>query len=180
MLREHPIHATIPATDLERARGFYADKLGLTPTREDPAGLGYETPGGAWFRLYRTPYAGTAQHTIAGWEVEDLEAEVAERKAGGVAFPGVSRWAAPDGGRHCRHPGRPSGLVQRQRGQHPGPGPDKLRQPALPDVGEDAELGQHSQPVGGAPELRHPAVGDPQDGDRFALEVPPGWRRESR
>ena len=26
----------------------------------------------------RTPYAGTAQHTIGGWEVEDLEAEVAE------------------------------------------------------------------------------------------------------
>jgi predicted enzyme related to lactoylglutathione lyase len=86
MLREHPIHATIPATDLERARAFYADKLGLTPTREEPAGLVYETPGGAWFRLYRTPYAGTAQHTIAGWEVEDLEAEVAELKARGVAF----------------------------------------------------------------------------------------------
>jgi catechol 2,3-dioxygenase-like lactoylglutathione lyase family enzyme len=67
MLREHPIHATIPATDLERARAFYADKLGLTPTREEPAGLVYETPGGAWFRLYRTPYAGTAQHTVAGW-----------------------------------------------------------------------------------------------------------------
>jgi catechol 2,3-dioxygenase-like lactoylglutathione lyase family enzyme len=46
MLREHPIHATIPATDLERARAFYADKLGLTPTREEPAGLVYETPGG--------------------------------------------------------------------------------------------------------------------------------------
>jgi catechol 2,3-dioxygenase-like lactoylglutathione lyase family enzyme len=37
MLREHPIHATIPATDLERARGFYADKLGLTqPVRSRP------------------------------------------------------------------------------------------------------------------------------------------------
>jgi predicted enzyme related to lactoylglutathione lyase len=86
MLREHPIHAVIPATDLERARAFYADKLGLIPTREDPAGLVYVTPGGAWFRLYRTPYAGTAQHTIAGWEVEDLEAEVAELRARGVVF----------------------------------------------------------------------------------------------
>ena len=86
MLREHPIHAVIPASDLERARAFYADKLGLIPTREDPAGLVYETPGGAWFRLYRTPYAGNAQHTIAGWEVEDLEAEVAELRARGVVF----------------------------------------------------------------------------------------------
>jgi catechol 2,3-dioxygenase-like lactoylglutathione lyase family enzyme len=48
MLRDHPIHAAIPANDLERARAFYADKLGLTPTPEDPAGLSYETPDGAW------------------------------------------------------------------------------------------------------------------------------------
>ena len=41
---------------------------------------------GAWFRLYRTPYAGTAQHTIAGWEVEDIKVQVAELKATGVVF----------------------------------------------------------------------------------------------
>ena len=86
MLSQHPIHATIPATDLERARAFYGERLGLIPAREEPAGLVYETPGGAWFRLYRTPYAGTAQHTIAGWDVEDIEAEVAELKARGVVF----------------------------------------------------------------------------------------------
>ena len=40
---------------------------------------------GAWFRLYRTPYAGTA-HTIAGWEVDDIEVQVAELKARGVVF----------------------------------------------------------------------------------------------
>jgi catechol 2,3-dioxygenase-like lactoylglutathione lyase family enzyme len=39
MLRDHPIHATIPANDLERARAFYADMLGLTPTREKPGRL---------------------------------------------------------------------------------------------------------------------------------------------
>jgi predicted enzyme related to lactoylglutathione lyase len=86
MLREYAIHAVIPATDLERARKFYADALGLTPAREDPAGLVYETPGGVWFRLYQTPFAGTAQHTIAGWEVQDIEAEVAELRARGVVF----------------------------------------------------------------------------------------------
>jgi catechol 2,3-dioxygenase-like lactoylglutathione lyase family enzyme len=86
MLQEHAIHATIPASDLERARAFYADKLGLLPAREDPAGLVYQTAGGAWFRLYETPYAGTAQHTVAGWDVEDIEAEVAALKANGVVF----------------------------------------------------------------------------------------------
>jgi catechol 2,3-dioxygenase-like lactoylglutathione lyase family enzyme len=55
MLRDHQFHATIPAADLERARAFYEEKLGLEPAREEPAGPVYETPGGGWFRLYRTP-----------------------------------------------------------------------------------------------------------------------------
>jgi catechol 2,3-dioxygenase-like lactoylglutathione lyase family enzyme len=86
MLGDHAIHATIPATDLERARAFYADKLGLVPTSEDPGGLIYATSGGVWFRLFPTPYAGTALHTVAGWVVQDLEAEVAELRAKGVVF----------------------------------------------------------------------------------------------
>jgi catechol 2,3-dioxygenase-like lactoylglutathione lyase family enzyme len=31
MLADRPIHTTLPATDLERARRFYAEKLGLIP-----------------------------------------------------------------------------------------------------------------------------------------------------
>src|SRR4029450_7043477 len=89
MLRDHPIHATIPANDLERARAFYHVPSMLTCSGSpqlvrNPAGLIYETPDGPWFRLYRTPYAGTARPTLAGWEVEDLEAEVAPLKARGV------------------------------------------------------------------------------------------------
>ena len=86
MLRDHPLHATIPATDLDRARAFYADKLGLTPSGEDPGGLLYELPGGSWFRLFPTPYAGTAQHTLAGWNVDDIDKEVAGLRASGVVF----------------------------------------------------------------------------------------------
>ena len=36
MLADHPIHTALPATDLERARRFYAEKLGLTPETELP------------------------------------------------------------------------------------------------------------------------------------------------
>jgi len=39
MLREHPIHATIPATDLERARAFYADKLAAIGSPRGKSGL---------------------------------------------------------------------------------------------------------------------------------------------
>jgi predicted enzyme related to lactoylglutathione lyase len=68
MLQGRHMHPTIPAADLERARSFY------------------EAGGGSWFLLYPTPSAGTARHTVAGWAVEDLDAEVAELKARGVVF----------------------------------------------------------------------------------------------
>jgi catechol 2,3-dioxygenase-like lactoylglutathione lyase family enzyme len=85
MLSDYEIHSTIPAHDLDRARRFYADKLGLTPGRETPGGLVYEY-GGSWFLLYPSQGAGTAQHTVAGWQVDDIETEVAELKSRGVVF----------------------------------------------------------------------------------------------
>ena len=39
MLANQPIHTTLPAADLERARRFYAEKLGLTPESEMLGGL---------------------------------------------------------------------------------------------------------------------------------------------
>lgn len=86
MLRGRQMHAMIPAADLDRARQFYADKLGLVPTREESAGLVFETPSGGWFRLFPSSKAGTAGHTLAGWAVEDIEAEMAELRANGVIF----------------------------------------------------------------------------------------------
>jgi len=86
MLADHPIHAALPAADLERARRFYAEKLGLTPQSEGPDGLLYRC--GEHTQLLLFPSQGTASgtHTQAGWTVDDIEAEVAELKAGGVVF----------------------------------------------------------------------------------------------
>ena len=87
MLNDSKVEANIPASDLGRARDFYADKLGLTP-REEFGGesLAYETAGGTKFNVYRTAYAGQAGHTIAQWHVSDIESEVRDLKAKGVAF----------------------------------------------------------------------------------------------
>src|SRR5579859_8037670 len=85
MLANLPIHPTIPAHDLTRAKQFYAQKLGLTPSQETPGGLIYECQN-AWFLLYPSQGAGTAEHTLMGWTVKDIEAEVAELKASGVVF----------------------------------------------------------------------------------------------
>lgn len=100
MLSTSRVEANIPAADLGRAKAFYADKLGLTPTREmGGVALTYETDGGTAFTVYETTYAGQAGHTIAQWHVDDIEAEVRDLRAKGIEFevydmPGV-RW---DGG----------------------------------------------------------------------------------
>ena len=87
MLDSGTVTANIPAGDLTRARAFYADKLGLTPTVElDGVMLLYRTAGGTAFSIYETSYAGQAGHTIAQWHVDDVEAEVRDLKAKGITF----------------------------------------------------------------------------------------------
>jgi catechol 2,3-dioxygenase-like lactoylglutathione lyase family enzyme len=43
MLANYPIHATLPATDLERAKRFYTEMLGLTAESEAPEGIFYRS-----------------------------------------------------------------------------------------------------------------------------------------
>ena len=87
MLSDSRVEANIPAADIERAKGFYADKLGLTPSAEPfPGYVRYETSNGTAFNIYQTQYAGTAGHTIAQIHVQDVEKEVGDMKAKGVAF----------------------------------------------------------------------------------------------
>ena len=98
MLDSGTITANLPAADLARARGFYADTLGLQPVQElGEDMLVYRTAGGSVFSLYRTEYAGTAGHTLAQWHVDDVDAEVTALQDKGVTFeeydmPGVE-WA---------------------------------------------------------------------------------------
>src|SRR3989441_4590923 len=41
--------AALPAQDMARAKAFYRDKLGLTPTMEDPSGMMYALAAGRGF-----------------------------------------------------------------------------------------------------------------------------------
>lgn len=85
MLSNAPIRAYIPASDVPRARKFYEEKVGLKPKEEYAGGVIYEC-GGAEVFLYKTPNAGTSKASQAYWQVEDVEAEVAELKRRGVKF----------------------------------------------------------------------------------------------
>ena len=89
------IYTVLPVADLNRARAFYRDKLGLEATMEKPGMLAYSGPGGYLFQLYETPTAGTAQNTQMGWSTFDLDADVADLRHRGVVFeeydePGVT------------------------------------------------------------------------------------------
>jgi catechol 2,3-dioxygenase-like lactoylglutathione lyase family enzyme len=86
MLTSSKVTANVPVSDLDRARRFYADTLGLTPSDENPGGLIYTTEGGTTFFLYQTEYAGKAEHTIAQWHVGNVDDEVRQLKAKGLTF----------------------------------------------------------------------------------------------
>jgi predicted enzyme related to lactoylglutathione lyase len=97
MLTDGTVTANIPAGDLKRAREFYAEKLGLTPTNEiEGMFLVYTTSTGSQFSVYQTQYAGQAGHTIAQWHVDDVDDVVRDLKSKGVGFeqyddmPGVT------------------------------------------------------------------------------------------
>jgi catechol 2,3-dioxygenase-like lactoylglutathione lyase family enzyme len=78
----------LPAQDLERARRFYADVLGLEPVDERPGGLLYRC-GGTEFVVFRSTGASPGTFTQMGFEVDDLEAVVAELRRRGVVFEDV-------------------------------------------------------------------------------------------
>lgn len=107
MLSELEIHAVLPAKDLQRARAFYKEKLGLEPTDERADGLVFQTPSGAKIFMYETDNAGTAKNTALSWSTDDLDAEMADLRSRGVVFedydfPGLKTEngiATYDGGR---------------------------------------------------------------------------------
>jgi catechol 2,3-dioxygenase-like lactoylglutathione lyase family enzyme len=86
MFANDPIYPSLPATDLERARRFYAEKLGLTPESDLPEGLWYRCGKDTRFSLFLSQGAASGTYTQAIWLVEDVESEVAALKARGVVF----------------------------------------------------------------------------------------------
>jgi catechol 2,3-dioxygenase-like lactoylglutathione lyase family enzyme len=110
MLADAPIAPSLPASDIDRARRFYEEKLGFEPVQDDD-GTGnvmYGSSDGTRFTVYPSAFAGTNQATAAAWQVDDLGRVVAELRNRGVAFeeydlPGLETVdgiaTAPDGGR---------------------------------------------------------------------------------
>ena len=85
MLRDAQVCPTLPTTDLKRAREFYEGVLGLKVTHASEGGIAFEAGNNSAIYVYERPPS-PAQHTLASFQVDDLEAKVDEMSAKGIVF----------------------------------------------------------------------------------------------
>jgi catechol 2,3-dioxygenase-like lactoylglutathione lyase family enzyme len=87
MLGDKNASANIAVKNLEAARKFYADTLGLTQVGAEGEELIVFRSGDSTINVYRSQYAGTNKATAVSWLVgPDVEGVVQALKAKGVSF----------------------------------------------------------------------------------------------
>jgi catechol 2,3-dioxygenase-like lactoylglutathione lyase family enzyme len=97
-LSEHKVEVVIAVSDLDRARHFYEDGLGLIPgpEQDEEEGVRYPCAEGTEVFVYLSPQnAGKSSATLAGWSVDDLDHTMTELMSRGVTFeqfdqPGIN------------------------------------------------------------------------------------------
>ena len=78
--------ATVAVKNIDTARRFYRDTLGLEETRSQDHELVVLASGDSLINVYRSQFAGTNKATALTLGVKDVEAEVRALKEKGVAF----------------------------------------------------------------------------------------------
>jgi catechol 2,3-dioxygenase-like lactoylglutathione lyase family enzyme len=86
MMDRFPIYPVLAASDIDRARTWYQEKLGMTPKIDEGFGMWFECGEGTWLLVYPTGAAGTAQNTQAHFQVTDIEGLMEELRGRGVTF----------------------------------------------------------------------------------------------
>jgi len=85
MLGKSDATPMIAVQDLDRARKFYQDTLGLQQT--DDFGEGFMLKSGdTQLSVYRSEFAGTNKATALTFDVDDIQEEVSALKDKGIAF----------------------------------------------------------------------------------------------
>lgn len=85
MFEPRSVHPTIPVKDLEAAKAWYGEKLGMEPDREAFDGAWYKV-GDRDLLIYPSGFAGTNQGTTAEFIVKNVPAAVAGLRERGVVF----------------------------------------------------------------------------------------------
>jgi catechol 2,3-dioxygenase-like lactoylglutathione lyase family enzyme len=87
MLRDNKVSAVLVSTDLEGARRFYEDKVGLDVSPETIKNhLVFECGDGTSLLIYGRPSGNKADHTQVRFWSTDIDKDVAELAANGVEF----------------------------------------------------------------------------------------------
>jgi catechol 2,3-dioxygenase-like lactoylglutathione lyase family enzyme len=83
------LHPVLPASDLERAKRWYSEKLGLVPVGVNDYGDLRFRAGGCEFLVYQSGLAGINKATAAGFRLADVDGAVAALRSKGVVFEDV-------------------------------------------------------------------------------------------
>ena len=122
-LATRAVTVMLPVEDVDRAKKFYVENLGLDCTGTNGEGSAmFDLGGGAGLMLLPRPGATRSEATAMSWAVDDVGGEVRELEARGVVFedydlPGLktvdhvatmegeqAAWFAdPDGNMLCVH-----------------------------------------------------------------------------
>jgi catechol 2,3-dioxygenase-like lactoylglutathione lyase family enzyme len=95
-LSECSIESLLAVSDLERARHFYEDQLGLAPGEVETQTVRYPCADGTRILVYLSPEnAGRTPATLVGWLVGDLDRTMDDLASRGVVFetydqPGIT------------------------------------------------------------------------------------------
>jgi len=86
VLTDSPIHAVVPATNLDRAREFYRDVLGLSIQWDSQVGVMLEAGDDSAILVYPRPGGKPPESTAAGFLVDDIESAIDELTDNDVVF----------------------------------------------------------------------------------------------
>jgi catechol 2,3-dioxygenase-like lactoylglutathione lyase family enzyme len=86
-LTHRTVAMMLPVTDVDRARTFYTETLGLdyTGTNDEGSAL-YALDGGSTLVLLPRPESNPSESTAMSFEVDDIKAEVIDLENRGVVF----------------------------------------------------------------------------------------------
>ena len=106
MLSNTPAFSSFAVDDLEAARSFYGDTLGLAISDGPMGVLSLDLPGNRSTLIYPKPDFAPATYTILNFQVEDIDTAVDELSGRGVRFEryegfeqdekGIARADGPD------------------------------------------------------------------------------------
>ena len=106
MLSDSHLMAFVSTTDLDRAREFFADILGLTLVEQSPFACVFSVSG-TTLRVTRADAVEPQPYTVLGWIVTDIEREIralADRDVAFHRYDGMGQsetgvWTTPGGDR---------------------------------------------------------------------------------